>query len=288
MLEPLFEIEDNILEVTPIPQQYSPIIINEEYDELSKISSNDIEPLTNVFFINENGEFDLYNTEEFESLGFKTLYLQYQNIDEVSVAVTINGNEEKGFSIIDNVITFKNVIEKGYIIKVKYKLMKSYCVNYDYENDKAIIKFNKGNRSNIEKIRIFYETDKESSIRKLENINLNPIYNASYNGYIYICDYTLEPSKISIYPSSTFLYANGKDEITVLISIKDKYDNPIENAKANVICQYGSIEKLSDVSDCNGIIPCIYRSATIDCIDSIKAIASVNVKDTVEIINRKL
>ena len=178
--------------------------------------------------------------------------------------------------------------EKGYIIKVKYKLMKSYCVNYDYENDKAIIKFNKGNRSNIEKIRIFYETDKESSIRKLENINLNPIYNASYNGYIYICDYTLEPSKISIYPSSTFLYANGKDEITVLISIKDKYDNPIENAKANVICQYGSIEKLSDVSDCNGIIPCIYRSATIDCIDSIKAIASVNVKDTVEIINRKL
>lgn len=284
----IFEIENNTLEVFPIPQQYAPIIITEEHEELSKITSNDIEPLTNVFFINEDGEFSLYNTEKFESLGFKTLYLQYTNIDEKSVKVVINSIPITDFIIIDNVIKFKEFIPKEYLITVEYKIRNSYCVNYDYENDKAVIKFNKGNNANINKIRIFYETDKESSMRKLENINLNPLYNAAYNGYIYICDYSLDPSSISLYPASNFLYANGKDETTILILIKDKYNNPIENAKANIVCASGTITKLSDVTDSNGIIPCVYKSANVDCIDTIKAIATPTVKATINIVNRKL
>lgn len=284
----IFEVSNNTLEVSPIPQQYAPVIISEEYDNFTKVTSNDIEPLTNVFFIDENGEFSLYNTEKFISLGFKTLYLQYTGIDESSVTVDINNVSVTNFHVIDNVIQFDDVIEKDYIITIKYKLKDSYCINYDYENDKAIINFNKGNNSNIEKIRIFYETDKESSTRKLENINLNPIYNTIYNGYIYICDYSLSPSSISLHPSTTFLYANGKDEANILILIKDKYNNPIENAKANIVCANGTITKLSDVTDENGIIPCIYKSANIDCIDTIKAIAAPDVKASINITNRKL
>ena len=109
----IFEISDDTLEVTPIPQQYAPIIITEEFDMKSKITSNDAEPLTNVFFINEDGEFSLYNTEEFVSLGFKTLYLQYTDIDESSVIVNVNGNEITDFNVIDNIIQFNEVIQKN-------------------------------------------------------------------------------------------------------------------------------------------------------------------------------
>ena len=284
----IFEISDDTLEVTPIPQQYAPIIITEEFDMKSKITSNDAEPLTNVFFINEDGEFSLYNTEEFVSLGFKTLYLQYTDIDESSVIVNVNGNEITDFNVIDNIIQFNEVIQKDYLVNVKYKIKNSYCVNYDYENDKAIIHFNKGNNTKIEKIKIFYETNKESSTRKLENINLNPIYNTIYNGYIYICDYSLSASSISLHPSTTFLYANGKDEANILILIKDKHNNPVENVKANIVCANGKIVKLKETTDENGIIPCIYTSTDFDCIDTIKAIAAPNIKASINITNRKL
>lgn len=284
----VFDIVDNRLEVSPIPQQYSPIIITEEKLIYTQITSNDIEPMTNTFFINENGEFTLYNEEKFESLGFKTLYLKYTDIDSSSINIEINGVTIKEYSAINNIIKFNTKIPKDYTITVRYKLKNSYCVNYDYENDKAIINFNKENGSNIEKIRIFYETNKESSIRKLDNINLNPIYNLAYSGYIYICDYSLNPHSVFIYPASNSIYANGKDDMIVIVVVKDKNNNPVENADVNIVCAYGTIIKENPTTDNNGIIPCIYKSTTINCIDTIKVTASPTVKAKSTIINRKL
>lgn len=284
----VFDITDDRLEVSPIPQQYSPIVIIEENVGNINITSNDTEPMTNTFFVDENGELSLFNEEKFESLGFKTLYLSYTDIDEASVVIEINGTPTTEYGITNNIIEFKNKIARGYTVTVRYKIRNSYCVNYDYENDKAIIEFNKEMGASVEKVRIFYETNKETAIKKIDDINLNPIYNLAYSGYIYICDYSLDPHSVAIYPASNSIYANGRDDMVVMVVVRDKNNNPVENVDVNIACAYGTIIKKNPTTDTNGIMPCIYTSAAINCIDTIKVTASQNVKAKATIVNRKL
>lgn len=280
----IFDVKNNSIIVNPIPQQYSPIIIHKITDDIEAKN-----PMTNVFFIGNDGSFILENIEEFESLGFKTLYLQYINLDETSLKIEINGQEVTNYDIINNIIEFDNEVEKGSTVKVSYKIKDSYCVNYDYKNDRAIVNFNGNtNKEHIGKVRVYYETNKATALRKLHNICLNPIYNVAYNGYIYICDYTLEPYKLSVYPASDFIYANGKDEMNVVIQVTDRNGNPLENIDVNVKCEFGKIEKINNKTDANGVLACMYTSSTIGSKDVIVAAASTIAKGKAVIVNRKL
>lgn len=275
----LFPVQYNKVIVSPIPQQYSPVIIYKDGEN---------EPLTNVFFEDEDGGYTLNTFEEFESLGFKTLYLKHIGIDETSIKVEINGQPVTNYCIINNVIEFEEPIESGHIIKVSYELIDSYCVNYDYENDQAIIELKGRGWENLGFVRVFLETNKSEATRKLNDICLNPIYNVAYNGYLYICDYQLDVHKIEIFPEDDYVFANGKDQLNVLIIATDKFGNPVENVDINVASALGSIEKLHDKTDINGIIKCKYTSWTGDCEDIVKAIANKNAKAEAKIINRKI
>lgn len=124
----LLPLRDNKVSCSPVPQQFAPIIIYEPGDE---------EPYTQVFFKDENNKYTLTNVEEFESLGFKTLYLKYLNIDPTSVEIYIDESIEEDYKIINNVIEFENKIPAGAKIVVKYKILKSFIANYDYHNDKV-------------------------------------------------------------------------------------------------------------------------------------------------------
>lgn len=275
----VFPMYDNRIVVSPIPQQYSPVIVYRDGHD---------EPLTNVFFEDEKGGYTLTNTEVFESLGFKTLYLKHIGIDQTSVEIEINGQVVIGYDIIDNVIEFKDYVEAGDIIKVSYQLINSFCVNYDYENDEAIIKMKGRSWENIPSARVFLETNKTEATRKLNDICLNPIYNTMYNGYLYICDYQLDVHKVEIFPEDRYIFANGKDELNVLVKATDKFGNPIENIDINIASALGKIKKLSDKTDINGIIKCKYTSWTGDCEDLIKATASKSVRAEAKIVNRKI
>lgn len=267
------------IRMSPIPQQYSPIIIYEIGIE---------EPYTQVFFVSETGEYSLENEEKFESLGFKTLYLQNINIDETTIVITINEVSIKDYTIENNVIVFEKEVPKGKIINVRYKIKNSFIALYDYEKDEVEIKLHKFEEKYPNKVKVYFETHKTSSLKELKHISLNPIYNTLYNGYIYISDYTLEPYFLKIYSETNFVFANGKDDISILISVTDMYNNPIEGAFVNIESALGTIEKLNDRTDINGIIPCIYTSWTGDCIDTIKAISNENAKGEITIVNRKI
>ncbi|UDN59832.1 Ig-like domain-containing protein [Clostridioides sp. ES-S-0010-02] len=267
------------IRMSPIPQQYSPIIIYEIGIE---------EPYTQVFFLSETGEYSLESEEKFESLGFKTLYLQNIDIDETTIVITINEVLMKDYTIENNVIVFEKEVPKGKIINVRYKIKNSFIALYDYEKDEVEIKLHKFEEKYPNKVKVYFETHKTSSLKELKHISLNPIYNTLYNGYIYISDYTLEPYFLRIYLETNFVFANGKDDISILISVTDVYNNPVEGAFVNIESALGTIEKLNDRTDINGIIPCIYTSWTGDCIDVIKAIANENAKDEITIVNRKI
>jgi len=274
-----YNITDNTITLSPIPQQYAPIIIYCDGRD---------EAYTQVFFTDENYNYVLTNTEEFESLGFQTLYLKYLNIDTKSLKVEIDSLKYLEYTIKDNVIIFDGKIDSGKIIKITYKLLYSFAVNYDYSRDTFKIEFNKETGVPVQDMKIFYETNKISSYRQLSDISFNPIYSARYNGYVFICDYVDKPRTVTIYPSSDYIYANGLDTMNVLIQVLDKNSNPVENVKVNIAVSKGSIYLNNEKTDSNGIIHCKYTASTENYIDTIKAIVSEDVKDEVKIYNRKL
>lgn len=292
-----FSITDNKLEMTPIPQQFSPVILQVDGED---------EPYTQVFFTNEKGEYILDTTEEFDSWGFATLYLKYLNLDAGSVRITIDGTATTDYTISNNIIIFKDKIPEESKISVTYRIKNSFIVNYDFETDTMSLEIYKdGNMvtttdpttekeetklvpNPVEKCRIYYETNKLSAFRQLTNISLNPIYNGRFNGFIYICDYQDPPQYIDVFPSYDFIFANGKDDMNVIVQVTDKNGNPVENVKVNITCAAGRLDTKNEVTDINGIIHCTYTSTTENCIDKVLAIVSDTVKGEAKIINRKL
>lgn len=272
------------IEVSPIPQQFSPIIIQEE-DENGMI----IIPYRQVYFLKKENEFGLDNVEEFESLGFKTIYLKNINIDETSTTVRVNGNLVENYKLETNVLIFDEEIPKGDTISVTYRIKNSFAINYDYENDKVLISLHGEDfYHKIKKVRIFYETSKDSRLRELKHIALNPIHNPSYGGYIYISDEVQEPFECSIVIGDNMVYANGLDTTNVLVLVKDKYGNPIENINVRAIVGLGKLDKEEKATDINGIARFIYTSYVGDCIDKVVVSVTSGVRASAEIINRKV
>lgn len=281
-----FPVKDGEIVVRPIPQQYCPIILLE--DEEETIKYNDSNPYRQVFFMDDDFNYTLTNTEKFTSLGFQTFYLQNTDIDVSTVEVKINDSDYDNYTIKDNVIIFDKKIDFDNEVIVKYKIKNSYCVNYYYENDEAVININKDNDTPPEYVTVYFERDKESAYRELRNISLNPIYNTVYNGYIYISDYQTEPISLEIIPEVNNIYANGKDQCNVFLRVKDKYSNPIQSCYVDVVAASGKIKKVFDKTDENGIIKCIYTSSKENCLDEIKAITHNFIKAKCNIVNRKL
>lgn len=272
------------IELSPIPQQFSPILIQEELENGTKII-----PYTQVFFTDNSGYYSLINIEEFESLGFKTLYLKYHSIDKDSIIIRIDGSLVDKFELNDNIIEFEKEIPKGLYINISYKIKNSFVTMYDYENDKVKIELHGENfLYKVKSARVFYETHKTSSLRKLEHISLNPIYNPLYSGYIYISDKIEPPFKVTVIPSEDMIYANGLDTMNVLVLVEDKYLNPIKNIQVNAIAALGTLDENSKFTDINGIAHFIYTSWTGDCVDEIKAIVTENVYNEAKVVNRKI
>jgi hypothetical protein len=288
-----FPITNNQLALAPIPQQYSPVVL---------YGDGDPEPYTQVFFTDSDGKYILDCYEDFISEGFATYYLKYINLDPGSVRITIDGIANTDYTIINNIIKFNYRIASGSHVEILYRIKNSFVVNYDFGTDSMTLDIYKDGTASydstkkefnlginpVDKVKIYYETNKLSAFRQLTNISLNPIYNARFNGYIYICDYQDPPQTVEIFPSSDFIYANGKDDMCVIVQVTDKNGNPVENIKVNVACAAGRLEMKDTKTDINGVIQCVYTSTTTNTVDVIKATVSDNVKNEVKIVNRKL
>lgn len=264
---------------TPMIQQFSPIVI---YKKVNNKYSK--EPLQRVSFF--NGEkFTLENKEEFIYEGYKTYYLEYEDIELNSIRIYIDNEITTDFSLESNIISIDNINDGAKKITVFYKIKDSYCVNLNLLEDSTKIDFNV---KDTEKVKIFYETNKISSSRLMKNISLNPIYSSRTSGFVYLTDTREVPVKIEITLESEMIFANGKDTMLIFIKILDKYNNPVQGESVNVSVALGKIKKLDETTDINGIIRCEYTSFTGNSIDVINCITYNDIKASKKILNRKL
>lgn len=273
-----FPVTSNTISLSPIPQQFSPVII---------YGDDDVEPYIQVFFTDSAGKYILDCTENFISEGFATYYLKYIDLDIGSISITIDGIANTDYTIVNNIIKFNAVITKGCKIIIKYRIKKSFVVNYDFGTDSMTLDMHKDGTA-IDIVKIYYETNKLSAFRQLTNITFNPIYNGRFNGYVYICDYQDPPQTVDVFTSADFIYANGEDDMNVVIQVNDKNGNPVENVKVNIAAAVGTLSIKNTATDINGVIHCVYTATNENCVDIIKAIVDDNVKGEAKVINRVL
>lgn len=252
----------NTLELSPLPQQFSPIIVeSEEYGLLEHV-----ENLTG----NSNKE---YIEEEFivESKD-KIFMLTYFNIDKSSLYITINYSETRAYTLKNNAVLFNNYLNVGDVVRVKYKVKNSFNVDYDIANDKTIIKFNTPGPVGMSTIS--YETSIDSNLTQLNHLSLNPIHNTDYSGFFYITDEVNEPKYIKLHVSVNSMFISSRDRTRIYVEVLDDNLNPVENEEVFIQCTAGTLNIDDTITDINGVVSATYYSP--DTVGTVKITATCN------------
>lgn len=247
--------------VTPIPQQGAPIIVKDESGK----------ELRHVTFLDEDGRLTLTNTEEFEADGKREFTLSYHDIDLDTLEIWV---DEMGMNqytkvvdylVCNNEITTKITYPKGTPIRVAYRLLNSYCVdyNYDVEEDYAMIKLHRPVLNESREITVRYETNLETAYYSASEINLNPMQNLYNEGFLYISDETRPAKKLEVHFNPNTLHANGYDRTTITVIAKDEYGNPVVGDIINFFVTDGSIVINQALTDENGMAIATYTAPTI-------------------------
>lgn len=263
--------------LSPLPQQYCPIIIQDDI----------LGSLQYVDFVDENDIPVLYNKESFISSKQKIFELNYKNIDLKSLEIKCDNVlvDISKFDLLSNVIEFKEYVKEKTIVDVKYKLRNSFIVTYDIPNNEAILLVNTD--SPITNARVQYETNLMDNKKALSNISLNPIYNIDNKGFIFISYEDFAAVTLKVYSNPGELIANGKDCTTIFAKLEDAYGNPVSGEKLIIENYLGTVEVDDYITDYNGVVSMLYTSTITPTIDTIIVSTSSGLKDSVKIINRK-
>lgn len=264
------EFVDNKSTVSPLPQQFAPITLVSEDGDIFR----------RVFF--DEG---LINEEHF-NLNSKIFKLSYKDIDASSIEIYVDEVKlDLDFNVVNNFIFVDISPDVDRYISFKYKIINSFYVDYNIENDCIDIYINP--KDNITKALIQYETNEFDNKRSINYLSLNPIHNVDYQGYIYITDEVYEPYEIYAHYNPNYVYANGVDNIIICLEVVDKYYNPVIGEEVNIDCLYGDIEVDSYITDTNGVVRFRYYSSTEACEDTIttSCFSNVNIKNIFKIKN---
>ena len=243
----LINVKEKEIELSPLPQQFSPIMVDsEKYGLLQYVENLDG---------NEDKEYieEAFNVKE--NINF--ISLRYFDIDVESVIVKINYNTYYRYKINNNVIEFDYYLSPGDRVDIKYKVNNSFRVVYDIPNDKIKLIFNTPDP--IGKSLISYETSKTSNLKLLTHLSLNPIHNTSYSGFIYISDKIQDIQKIELSVSTNIMYINSNDSTRIYAKVTDKYGNPVEGEKVLITCSAGIVNLDNEYTDINGVVAATYK-----------------------------
>lgn len=240
------DIDDNTLTISPIPQQFSPIMVESEKYGIHEYVEN-----LNCNESNEYIEQDfVVNSKD------KLVTLDYSNIDESSIIVTLNYIITNKFTVKNNVIIFDNYLNEGDVLNIKYKVKNSFTVNYDFDNDRVLLNFNSD--ENVGVAKVSYETNVDDNLLVLNHLSFNPIHNTDYSGFVYLTNDMEEPKYVKIHISVKSLFRNVKDRVRVYVQVLDKYYNPVENERVALTCSKGSLLVDNNMTDINGVVAATY------------------------------
>lgn len=250
--------------LTPIPVASKPVIVyKENYGYLKQVS-----------FIDENNNPTLTNTEYIHTDGRNVIALGYKDIDISTIKVTLDDKILSFDHVIDNYIYFLDNLEPNKLVKVTYKIMDSFNIDYNFitnidkRDDTAKISiFLKTGVYDYDKIVVCYETSEKDEWFDAYNIELNPIYNPDNQGFVFLDDYERVPTHVEVKYSKEPLICYTNETRYIYIRVLDKNNNPVGNVPLNINILHGTIEMKTHISNQYGIVSIKYTVPSEDRMD---------------------
>lgn len=110
------ELDENLqAQIIPLPCQGAPVVVTDARGRF----------LRHVSFIDDAGGITLYNVEKFSGLESDTVYLMYDDLEDVQV--TVNG-VPVDFLLSGHVLSLPYRLRPNDVLVVRYKLRGSYCI----------------------------------------------------------------------------------------------------------------------------------------------------------------
>lgn len=230
-LDNLIYKQNNFIEGTLAPTDYSPILVSDSAGQLSR----------DYFFDDDTGDYTPYNKEYFTYEGTDYLSLSYSNID-LNFRTTVE--TEDGELIGDPLIIKDNLVylnlEKtkreslfGETLIVTYQVDRSFNVEFNTDTAVDSYKINFA-KSPEEELSVVQEGNRFSNVKLAKEIEMNPIINPQHKGFLYITQNNQEAYGFRINVSSDMVHADGIDSADVIVETIDKEGNEILNPYLDV------------------------------------------------------
>lgn len=274
---------DNTITLDTMPKLMSPVIVClEDASRLSQI------PFKRVYSKEIKKErYTLETIEEMPTSKFTKYYLKNFDIDPDSVRVYVDNWLHFGYKIYDNILELDYPVAEGLTLSIRYKVFNSFILNYDEAKDTGVIELHPRTPYNGH-FRVFYEQEEETFERELHHLSLNPIQNPIHSGFVYMSDETQEPQELIITPTCKEIYANGLNQMEVIVMVLDKNKNPIPKVLVNSVVALGLIDSSEKETDENGIAVYTYTSYSDNAVDVFKSAVTDHLGAEAKIINVKV
>ena len=309
----------NIIKITGTPQQFCPIVVEDEngnsYTQLHNTTSL---LQTETFLLTEKTKYIELSVNNHDALKlYEDGKLSYGHSSEIEIdyevykndykldlsndefEIFINGEKLKltdfkvyldngmpiqtGYKVVNHLIIFDEPIEAGHTITVEYKILHSFYAIIDRENNTTTIYLHANQKESApKKCKVYFETGTKNNKFIAQDLSLNPIYRTDYKGFIYLTDEHNEPYKLKIYCNPLRLKAGGYDKVDVIIEVLDIKNNPVISKDVAVDCKYGILNCENYETDINGVVHLVYESAYLKCIDTITARVLTDNNTTIE------
>ena len=255
-----FDEAKQTIEVKPVPQVGSPVLIkNAQGTQLRQVHFRD----------STTGEPTLTNIERLEATETRYVFLEHIDIDPKSLHIWAL-LEEKWVEIfnakvVQNRIVLPHLIVPGTQLRVTYKLIDSFCVNYNYSPKTNVAQITVHTVFDTEeketrRLDIEYETNEQSAYYQAREVNLNPLHTKISSGFLYLTDEIYPPHKLEAKANPTTLYHGKHDRVTVHGYVKDEFGNPVVGERVDFEVKSGALEVVSPVSDSNGMVTALYSA----------------------------
>lgn len=223
-----------------------------------EIDGNYLDKRNYVFYRDdENNQFFVHVSDHLENVfDYSKVYVRLMSGEERQAAlaqtkgaVDLETLEQTKYSYF---LEFNQIIPKGAMVTISYCLRNSFVTEIDEE--KGTTKLITHTKKPLRRAIVAYETNKESSLKTLDYLSLNPIYTGRYHGFIYLTYETFEPHQIRIYANPRRFLALSLERVAIVVQVLDRYQNPVIGEELTITNHVGTVEFQSLVTDQNGVI----------------------------------
>lgn len=242
--EVYYQLTGNQVVLSPLPQQYAPIIVEDEYGNVYEhiVGIEDGLTIEDIHFAKE---------------GQTEIPLSRMRIDEATLTVKKNGTLFEGFILSEGLMSTVEPLKKDDVISVKYKVKNSFCFVPSVESaNECTIKVHSS--KTLTRIKVKYECSMDQNYKKAD-ISLNPLHNLEKKGFIYIEEKEKPVQKIEIISPDIF---SINESVKIFAILKDEYGNscvgrPVLFEKTGT----GNLNIEQITTDGNGVAMAVFDSS---------------------------